>query len=188
MHTGRRQHRAVVRQRKRQPGLHEPRDARDPGDAVRSACRVIFVERRPVRVFRSDSGVAAVEFALVVPIVCLALLGVINGWSFVSSSLSMRAGVKTAANLVMQGSVNDAAIQAVALSSWENRPDAAQVTLGRKYMCGSTVVDASTLCGGVKAPSVFVEIQATATWSPPFSFGVFSFSRELSHQQVIRVR
>ena len=146
------------------------------------------MERRPVRIFRSDSGIAAVEFALVVPILCLVLLGIINGWSFVSSSLSMRAGVKTAANLVMQGSANDAAIQAVALSSWENRPDDAQVTLGRKYMCGSTVADPSILCGGLKVPSVYVEIQATATWSPPFSFGVFSFSREFSHQQVIRVR
>ncbi|MER8409697.1 pilus assembly protein, partial [Mesorhizobium sp. M1307] len=46
--------------------------------------------------FRSDSGVAAVEFALVLPILCLVLLGIIDGWSFVSSALSMRAGVKTA--------------------------------------------------------------------------------------------
>ncbi|TWI36671.1 TadE-like protein [Mesorhizobium tianshanense] len=146
------------------------------------------MERRPVRAFRNDSGAAAVEFALVVPILCLALLGIINGWSFVSSSLSMRAGVKTAANLVMQGSANDAAIQAVALSSWENRPGDAQVTLGRTYMCGSVVADPTTLCNGLKIPSVFVEIQATATWSPPYSFGVFSLSREISHQQVIRVR
>ncbi|AZO01183.1 pilus assembly protein [Mesorhizobium sp. M9A.F.Ca.ET.002.03.1.2] len=146
------------------------------------------MERRPVQVFRNDSGAAAVEFALVLPILCLALLGVINGWSFVSSSLSMRAGVKTAANLVMEGAANDPATQAVALSSWESHPDDAQVTLGRKYMCGSTVVDPSTLCNGLKAPSVFVEIQATATWSPPYSFGVFSLSREISHRQVIRVR
>lgn len=146
------------------------------------------MKRQPVRIFRSDSGVAAVEFALVVPILCLVLLGVINGWSFVSSSLSMRAGVKTAANLVMQGAANDAATQAVGLSSWENRPEDAQVILARKYMCGSTVADPSMLCDDLKVPSVFVEIQATATWFPPFSFGVFSFSRELSHQQVIRVR
>jgi Flp pilus assembly protein TadG len=146
------------------------------------------MDRRPVRFFRSDSGVAAVEFALVVPILCLVLLGIIDGWSFVSSSLSMRASVKTAANLVMGGAAEDAATQAVALSSWENRPDDAQVTLGRKYQCGSVVVDPSVLCDGAKAPSIFVEIQATATWSPPFAFGVFSLSRGLAHQQVIRVR
>ncbi|MER9595117.1 MULTISPECIES: TadE/TadG family type IV pilus assembly protein [unclassified Mesorhizobium] len=139
-----------------------------------------------VRIFRSDSGIAAVEFALVVPILCLVLLAIIDGWSFVSSALSMRAGVKTAANLVMQGAVNDAATQAVALSSWENRPDDAQVTLSRKYMCGNIVADPSILCDTLKVPSVFVVIQATATWSAPFSFG--EFTRGLNHQQVIRVR
>lgn len=147
------------------------------------------MERRSGRIFRNDSGVAAVEFALIVPILCLVVFGIIDGWSFVSSSLSMRASVKTAANLVMQGATDDAATQAVALSSWENRPEGAQVTLGRKYMCGSTVVDAASLCnGGTKAPSVFVEIKATATWSPPFTFGAFSLSREIGHQEVIRVR
>ncbi|MER9714166.1 pilus assembly protein [Mesorhizobium sp. M0174] len=146
------------------------------------------MERQYVRIFRCDSGVAAVEFALIVPILCLVLLGVINGWSFVSSALSMRAGAKTAANLVMQGAVEDATIQAVALSSWENLPAGAQVTLSRKYMCGITVVDPSVLCDSLKAPAVFVVIQATTTWFPPFSFGAFSLSRELSHQQVIRVR
>ncbi|MCP9233998.1 pilus assembly protein [Mesorhizobium sp. M0045] len=138
--------------------------------------------------FRSDSGAAAVEFALIVPILCLVLLGIIDGWSFVSNALSMRAGVKTAANLVMQGAAEDATIQAVALSGWENHPGDAQVTLSRKYMCGTTVVDPSVLCDSLKAPAVFVEIQATATWSPPFSFGAFSLSRALTHQQVIRVR
>lgn len=146
------------------------------------------MDRLQVRMFRSDSGVAAVEFALVLPILCLVLLGIIDGWSFVSSALSMRAGVKTAANLVMQGAVEDTTIQAVALSSWENHPDGAQVAVSRKYMCGNIVADPSVLCDTLKAPSVFLVIQATATWSPPFSFGAFSLSRELSHQQVIRVR
>jgi Flp pilus assembly protein TadG len=147
------------------------------------------MERRSGRIFRNDSGVAAVEFALIVPILCLVVFGIIDSWSFVSSSLSMRASVKTAANLVMEGATDDGATQAVALSSWENHPEGAQVTLGRKYMCGSTVVDASSLCnGGTKAPSVFVEIKATATWSPPFIFGAFSLSREIGHQEVIRVR
>ncbi|TIN64085.1 MAG: pilus assembly protein, partial [Mesorhizobium sp.] len=70
-----------------------------------------------------DSGVAAVEFAMVLPILCLVLLGILDGWSYVTSSLSMRAGVKTAANLVMSGSTDDAATQALAIASWENRPE-----------------------------------------------------------------
>ncbi|WP_274533728.1 MULTISPECIES: TadE/TadG family type IV pilus assembly protein [unclassified Mesorhizobium] len=128
------------------------------------------------------------EFAMVLPILCLVLLGILDGWSYVTSSLSMRAGVKTAANLVMGGSTNDAATKAVAIASWENRPEDGQVTLTRIYMCGTTVVNASTLCSGPKAPSVYVQIQASATWVPPVAFGAFSASSIIGHQEMIRVR
>ena len=139
-------------------------------------------------ILSDKAGVAAVEFALVLPILCVALLGIIDGWSYVASSLSMRAGVKTAANLILAGSTNDTATQAVAVSSWEKRPADGQVTLSRIYMCGATKVDASTLCSGPKVPSVYVQIQASATWTPPFTFGVFSTSSAIGHQEVIRVR
>jgi Flp pilus assembly protein TadG len=136
-----------------------------------------------------DAGVAAVEFALVLPILCLVLLGILDGWSYVTSSLSMRGGVKTAANLVMGGSNDDTAIKAIAISSWENRPEDGQVTLTRIYMCGTTVVDAATLlCSGSKVPSIYVQIQASATWVPPIAFGAFSASSIIGHQEMIRVR
>jgi Flp pilus assembly protein TadG len=134
------------------------------------------------------SGAAAVEFAMVLPILCVVLLGIIDGWSFVTSSLSMRAGVKTAANLLMEGAANDTATQAIALSSWNNPPADAQVTIVRQYVCGSTAVGSTTLCGGTKAPAILVQITATATWTPPFSFGAFSTSQAIGHQEVIRVR
>ncbi|TIV95936.1 MAG: pilus assembly protein, partial [Mesorhizobium sp.] len=56
-----------------------------------------------IRFRRDRSGAAAVEFALVLPVLCVALLGTVDGWSYVTNSLSMRAGVKTAANLVLAG-------------------------------------------------------------------------------------
>jgi Flp pilus assembly protein TadG len=146
------------------------------------------MERRSTPMLRDDAGVAAVEFAMVLPFLCLALLGIVDGWSYMTSSLSMRAGVKTAANLIMAGSTNDTATQAVAISSWENRPADGQVTLSRVYMCGTTVVDASTLCSGPKVPSVYVQIQASATWVPPFTFGAFSAPSVIGHLEMIRVR
>lgn len=140
-------------------------------------------------ILSDKAGVAAVEFAMVLPILCLVLLGILDGWSYVTSSLSMRAGVKTAANLIMEGSAEDAVTQAAAIASWENRPADGQVTLSRIYMCGATVVDASTLlCSGQKARSIYVQIQASATWVPPIAFGAFAASTTIGHQVVIRVR
>ncbi|ESX99857.1 MULTISPECIES: TadE/TadG family type IV pilus assembly protein [unclassified Mesorhizobium] len=143
---------------------------------------------RTLRIVLDKSGIAAVEFAMLVPILCLVCLGIADGWSYVTSYLQMRAGVKTAANLVMAGASNDTGTQAVALSSWNDKPEDAAVVLVRSYLCGATVVDATTICGGTKLPTVFVQITATGTWVPPFNFGVFPDPRAISHQQVIRVR
>ena len=126
--------------------------------------------RRLRQGFRSESGVAAIEFALVAPILCLVSLAIIDGWSLASSALSMRATVKTAANLLMQGVADDAAVEAVALSSWDSRPDDGQVTLNRIYKCGSTTVSASSLCQGSIVPLTLVHIPV------PFCFACKSLA------------
>jgi Flp pilus assembly protein TadG len=143
---------------------------------------------RALRIVGDKAGIAAVEFAMVLPILCFVCLGLVDGWSYMSSYLQMRAGVKTAANLLMAGASNDTGTQAVALSSWDNRPSDAAVVLARSYLCGSTVVTETTLCGGTTLPTVLVQISATATWVPPFGFGVFPDQKHISHQEVIRVR
>ena len=148
--------------------------------------------KRTLRIVRDRSGIAAVEFAMVLPVLLLVCFGIADGWSYVTSYLQMRASVKTAANLVMAGAGSDAAkdtgTQAVALSSWNNKPDDAAVVLVRSYLCGTTVVDATTICGGTKASTILVQISATGTWVPPFNFGVFPDPRAITHQEVIRVR
>ncbi|TGP20311.1 MULTISPECIES: TadE/TadG family type IV pilus assembly protein [unclassified Mesorhizobium] len=141
-----------------------------------------------IRFRKNRSGAAAVEFALVLPVLCTALFGVADGWSYVTNSLAMRAGVKTAANLLLAGASDDTAVQAAALASWEKKPTDAAVAVTRSYKCGTTVVTSTTLCAGPKLPSVFVQIQASGTWVPPFTFGPFPKDTALGHQQVIRVR
>ena len=142
----------------------------------------------PIIRFGTDrTGIAAVELALVMPVLCATLLGVLDGWSYVTNSLAMRAGVKTAANLVMAGG-DDNATQAAALASWEQKPADAAVTVTRSYKCGTAVVTSTTICSGPKMPTVFVQIQASGTWKPPFTFGPYPNNTVIGHVQVIRVR
>ncbi|PBB35369.1 pilus assembly protein TadE [Mesorhizobium sp. WSM3879] len=141
-----------------------------------------------IRFRKNRSGSAAVEFALVLPVLCVALFGIADGWSYVTNSMAMRAGVKTAANLLLAGGGDDTAVQAAALASWEKKPSDAAITVTRTYKCGTTVVTQSTTCAGSKVPSIYVQIQASGTWVPPFTFGVFPGNSALGHQQVVRVR
>ena len=140
-----------------------------------------------IRFGKDRTGIAAVELALVMPVLCAALLGVLDGWSYVTNSLAMRAGVKTAANLVMAGG-DDTATRTAALASWEQKPADAAVIVTRSYKCGTTVVTSTTICNGPKVPTVFVQIQASGTWKPPFAFGVFPRDTVIGHVQVVRVR
>lgn len=128
------------------------------------------------------------ELALVMPVLCAVLLGIADGWSYVNSSLAMRAGVKTAANLVMAGATDDSATQVAALASWERKPADAAVTVSRTYQCGTTTVTSTTICSGPKLPAVFVQIQASGTWIPPFTFGPYPDNTAIGHLQVVRVR
>jgi Flp pilus assembly protein TadG len=147
------------------------------------------VARQFLTAVRDKTGIAAVELALVLPVLCAALLGIMDGWSYVSNSLAMRSGVKTAANLLLAGGANDSATQAAALASWQNKPADAAVTVSRTYKCGTTVVaSSSTMCAGSKWPSIYVQIQASGTWIPPFTFGPFPDNTAMRHQQVVRVR
>ena len=140
------------------------------------------------RFHKNRSGAAAVEFALVLPVLCSALLGIWDGWSYVTSSLQMRAGVKTGVNLVLAGSSDDNATQAAALASWNNKPTDAAITVNRTYQCGTTVVTSTTICSGSKVPTIYVQVQGSGTWTPPFTFGPFPNNTAMTHQQVVRVR
>ncbi|PBC02367.1 TadE/TadG family type IV pilus assembly protein [Mesorhizobium sp. WSM3860] len=146
------------------------------------------MEPTAIRFRKNRSGSAAVEFALVLPMLCAALFGIADGWSYVTNSMAMRAGVKTAANLLLAGATDDNAVQAAALASWQKKPADAAIVVTRSYKCGTTVVTSTTVCAGSKLPSVFVQIQASGTWVPPFTFGVFPGNSALGHQQVVRVR
>ncbi|AZO15478.1 MULTISPECIES: TadE/TadG family type IV pilus assembly protein [unclassified Mesorhizobium] len=146
------------------------------------------MESLAIRFRKNRSGTAAVEFALVLPVLCTALFGIADGWSYVTSSLNMRASVKTAANLLLAGSSDDSATQSAALASWYNKPADAAVTVSRTYKCGTTVVDAATPCTGSDLRTIYVQIQASGTWVPPFTFGPFPNNTALGHQQVVRVR
>ena len=147
--------------------------------------------RRPCDLFSEKSAVAATEFAILVPILALVLLGIVDSWSLASSAIAMRAGVSAAANYLIQGGSVDTTARSLALSAWQNRPSDAAVTVQRVCSCAATVVDCSIamLCtGDSKPPSIFVHVQATGTWTGPYTTDFMPVTLQLSREQVVRVR
>jgi Flp pilus assembly protein TadG len=144
---------------------------------------------RPPGWFSDQSGVAAIEFAIIAPLLGLMLLAIVDSWSLASSALAMRAGISAAANYIIQGGRTDATAQALALSAWQDAPADAAVTVSRVCSCSGTVVGCSTLCTGTSKPaSIFVHVLATGTWTGPFTTDYMPITLTLSREQVVRLR
>lgn len=126
--------------------------------------------------------------ALLLPVMVTGCLGMADLWSLFSSNIDMRAGVNTAANLVMQGETDAATLRTAALAGWSNAPADATVTVANDCSCSGLAVACTTLCAGNKAPSILYTIKASGNWSPPFSVSWLPVSSTFTSEQVIRVR
>ncbi|KFC65212.1 Flp pilus assembly protein TadG [Bosea sp. LC85] len=138
--------------------------------------------------WRSETGVSAVEFAFIAPVMLIVTLGIADVSSYLSIVLQMRATTNTAASFLMQGATDDASTAAAALSSWSGRPGDAQVTLQRTYKCADAVASAPNLCSDGKQPAVFVTIRASGTWAPPVDVNSLDMTQLVKFEQIVRTR
>ena len=141
------------------------------------------------RFAKDNSGFSVVEFGVVTPVLALLVVGMIEGWSYATSVLEMRSAVHAAANYVVQGGSDEDAIESVALSTWEHRPDNGAISVQRYCTCGDVVVTCAGLCpSSTKVPETFLDIAATGTWQSTIQTTWFPGERDLEQRQVIRVR
>jgi len=131
---------------------------------------------------RNDKGAAAVEFAVIVPVLAAILVGLMVAWEPATAMLQMRAAVHAGATYVRQGGTNDTHTRSVVISSWEDKPASSSVSVSRQCLCGQTVSACTTICADQTPPSVYVTVAATSS-NPEFAFG-----QSLSSSEVVRVR
>ena len=140
------------------------------------------------RLLRDRSAISATEFAIIAPVLLVIVLGMIDGWSYVSSVLSARAAVKAGINYVIQGGGEASTIQAVALAAWVDPPSDASVAATQACYCSGTTASCDLLCAGATPPTSFFNVVATGTWLPPAPINYIMESRPISEDETIRVR
>lgn len=138
---------------------------------------------------RDESGVAAIEFAIIVSILLVVFLGLVSVWSAMVTSDNMRDSAEAAANYLVQGGTSDSQAQTIAEAAWQSRPDDGTVAISRACNCNGAAVDCTTLCPITnKPPNIEVTIQASGTWTSPAPVIRTLASRTLVQQVVVRVR
>jgi Flp pilus assembly protein TadG len=133
--------------------------------------------------FSSDRrGVAAMEFALIAPIIVALLVLGVDGWLQGTETSQARTAIHTGARYYETGGGDDTVAQTVAMSAWQSKPADAALNVVRSCTCAATPVACSTLCAGSNPPSTFISLSATGTYSG------LVHQHAISQSDIIRVR
>lgn len=142
-----------------------------------------MIPRRVLDRFRRDCrGVAVVELAMIAPLLAGMALVSFEIWQSSASTEDMRTALKVGAQYYMNGGTSDATAQSLALSSWENAPANAAVSVVRACLCGQVANSCVALCTDGAPPLEVVTLSASATRPDAV------INPNLSDERVVRVR
>ena len=129
---------------------------------------------------RDDGGAAAVELAIIVPVIAgLAMLS-LEVWKIGVEQRQAAAALDVAAGYYMAGGLSDTAAAQAARDAWDDAPPNAAVTYVRSARCGAQSVALTALCVGERAPAVYVTLTASG--------GAVAADARVRATRMIRVR
>ncbi len=115
------------------------------------------------RLRRDERGVAAVELALILPVIALIAGVSLEMWLRASHQRDAAEALDASVDYYVAGGLNDTEAKAVAMSAWHSPPEDAAVTIARECRCGVTPVACTATCSTPVAPGTYVKLTAAAT-------------------------
>lgn len=134
------------------------------------------------KIARDESGVSAVEFALVVPVLLISLLGVVDIGNVVYQRADMEAALRSGIQYFMNGGDDLTRAKSVVNDAWTTRPEGVIVVAERFCLCESTPHACNVLCSDESYPASYNRLSATAT------FPGILMDDEYDASQSVRVR
>lgn len=138
--------------------------------------------RRLRDIARACSGAAAVEFAIILPVLAAFVIGIIQYGGMIIAYDQMHDAVSSGAVYVMRGGTAAATIKNVATNAWPNPPADANVSVNQACLCAGLTSSCSALCADGTYPQTFTTISATGTYT-----GLWG-SQSMSSSQVVRTQ
>jgi len=127
-------------------------------------------------------GLAAVEFALIVPVLATLLILGTDGWMNINANAEVRTALQTGARYYQTGGSSDDAATAAVTAAWPSKPADGALSIARSCSCAALPADCASTCPDATLPSVFVQLTAQGTYT-----GLMQ-SHPVSATNVIRVR
>ncbi len=137
-----------------------------------------------LRRLRTDrGGAAAVELAILLPLLIAMVIGVIQYGGLIIGNQQMHNATSASGALyVMRGGSDPTAIHDIALGAWANKPADASISVAQSCTCAGVGSGCSSLCLDQSYPLAFTTISGSGTYAGPFA------TQSMSATQVIRTR
>ncbi len=131
---------------------------------------------------RANRGNSAVEFALILPLLAILLVGIVDIGRYAYQRTDMFGAVRAGAQYLMAGGSNEVTTEAIVTRSWSQAPADGTVSVDEFCLCGGEVVMCNALCADDEAPDAYTRIVVSGTYR-----GIFmSLANEAS--ETVRVR
>jgi len=127
-------------------------------------------------------GIAAVEFALIAPILIFVAIGVNDLAQLTTKQNDMHSGVSAAAEYIMRGGSDLPTAQSIGLSAWPSHSTSASVTAAKMCYSGPVSGDCTSLCSDQSVPTAYITIAASDSYAGWYA------TTQISTSQKVRVR
>jgi Flp pilus assembly protein TadG len=131
---------------------------------------------------KDEDGVAAVEFALIVPVLAVIAIMLPDTSDIVFGAMNMNMAVRSSIQYAMNSGNDMSAAQTIGNQTWSNKPHGATLTASTVCTCGSSSGTCGQVCGDGTLPETYVTVTGSAT------FGGMVVSLPLTTTQKVRVR
>jgi|SRR6185503_3324165 len=119
--------------------------------------------RRTVRGFARDlRATAAIEFAIIVPVLALVTLMISDVSDVATGASHMETAIRASVQYAMNGGTDMTQAQAVGVQAWQARPSGSSLTVTSMCMCGAGAGLCNQICSDGSQPRAFVSAQASA--------------------------
>ncbi len=139
---------------------------------------------------RNESGVGAIEFAFIAPMLALVLVGIMSGWAYYQQNNYMRDGLEVAGKYFLQGGTSQATAVSIAKAAWTDKPAGGTVEVNKTCYCAGVAHSCSSVCSDSSVPETHWTIEASSVFNDPFFVNnpMFPDGMALYEREVIRVR
>ncbi len=129
------------------------------------------------RFLKNDRGAAAVEFAIIAPVLVAIGLAGFTAWDAAGRKQDLTSALNVGAEYYMLGGADDDEAEDLVLAGWDKRPSFTEVEIIRECKCGLQVATCSSICSSSAPPSAFVTIEAQATYPDALAIKLTNGSR-----------